>query len=313
MGVHTSHMLQNLWDQWAVPVNDDTSQMLWVWYGCLCAFSCINLGLCAFLFHKIHPQDSYGRTMKLLAVPWVVECAYRSFFPSLYLQRYVIWDTVFNSILVDRNFACVGELCWTAQFALALMHMDQDVNKKTTPWIQVSGYLAIIIYVIAECTSYYNVATTNELWCAVEVVLDGLSFLCMFPGAAVLLCKCPGSILSSTGKTFLAVGSVLFLVYPLYNMHIDAPMYMARYRQDQENHKQYMGFIQGTIDAATRRVVAHSVSQWQADMTWMTAYFSIGSLSGILLMVAPRLQRAESDFSKPPAEDVSQSACAALL
>ena len=55
-----------------------------------------------------------------------------------------------------------------------------------TKWIQLSGWLSFFSYVIAECISYYNVATTNEWWAAAEVIVDGLAFLIMFPAALYL-------------------------------------------------------------------------------------------------------------------------------
>lgn len=36
-------------------------------------------------------------------------------------------------------------------------------------WVQISAWVAIAIYIAAECVSYYNVATTNEFWAAIEV------------------------------------------------------------------------------------------------------------------------------------------------
>ena len=39
----------------------------------------------------------------------------RSVFPSLYLQRFVFWDTPLNAILVDRTWAFVGELAYIYQ------------------------------------------------------------------------------------------------------------------------------------------------------------------------------------------------------
>lgn len=65
---------------------------------------------------------------------------------------------------------CIGELAWTYQVALALRHVDKEVTGGKG-WIQASGWLAFLIYIVAECTSYYNVATTNEFWAAVEVLL----------------------------------------------------------------------------------------------------------------------------------------------
>jgi len=58
--------------------------------------------------------------MKLLGVPFVWNCGWRSLLPSLYLQRFVFWDTWLNSILVDRTWACIGELaCTSAALALS--------------------------------------------------------------------------------------------------------------------------------------------------------------------------------------------------
>eukprot|EP00939_MAST-03C_sp_MAST-3C-sp1_P004230 g4230.t1 len=211
--------------------------------------------------------------------------------------RFVFWNTCLNSIIVDRTLACVGELCWCAQFALALSYLDQSISKKKTCWIQVSSILAVLVYVAAECTSYYNVATTNELWCAIEVILDAVSFVCMFPGYVHLWIKCPGSLRTSSAKRFLAITAVLCVVYPVYNFAIDAPMYMKRYRVDQENHKEYFSFWIGLKDAAIRRVPTHKFGDWSEDMTWMTLYFSFGAWSGLLLMDPPRLRQDDGDLT----------------
>ena len=42
------------------------------------------------------------------------------------------------------------------------------------------------------------------------------------------------------------------------------------------------------MDAAERRIVTHNLTDWSGDMGWMTAYFSVGAWTGILLMFAPR-------------------------
>lgn len=225
----------------------------------------------------------------MLAVPWVINCAYRSVFPSLYLQRFVFWDTPLNGILVDRGFACVGELCWVFQTSLALRHVDKDITGGRL-WIQASGWLAFVVYIVAEVCSYYNVATTNELWCAIEVGLDGLSYLIMLPASIYLLLQCPDALTASSAKKYLAIMVPLTLLYPAYNFYIDAPMYMRRYAADQAAGKQYFGFIQGLEDAASRRIFTHNFNDWKEDMSWMVLYFSVGALWGIMQMYAPRLK-----------------------
>lgn len=278
----------------------DPQTILWVWYGFMLAVSGFNLLWLRDRWTKLRPRDSYGKVMLWLGVPWVVECAWRSVFPSLYLQRYVFWNTWLNSIIVDRTLACIGELCWCTQFALALSFLDQSISKKKTWWIQFSSILAVLVYVAAECTSYYNVATTNELWCAIEVILDAISFVCMFPGYAYLWARSPGSLRTSSAKRFLAITTILCVLYPVYNFAVDAPMYIERYRVDQENHKEYFSFWSGIKDAATRRVPTHNFEDWCEDMTWMTLYFSFGAWSGLLLMNPPRLQEENDDDPKAP-------------
>lgn len=155
--------------------------------------------------------------------------------------------------------------------------------------MQVSAVLAVLIYVAAECTSYYNVATTNEFWCAIEVILDGASYLIMAPACLWLWCKCPGKMCGSSAKAYLTVMCVVCVAYPFYNFAVDAPMYIARYHDDQAHHKQYLTFWKGIEDAATHRVVTHQLADWKQDIFWMTTYFTAGAWSGVLLMFAPRL------------------------
>lgn len=228
--------------------------------------------------------------MKWLAVPWVLECAYRSVFPSLYLQRYTFWDTPLNSIIVDRTLACAGELSWSFQVAYALRQVDLDVTGGTQ-WVQGLAWFSWLIYIAAECCSYYNTATTNELWAAIEIIVDGASFVALAPAVWYLAYRSvsiPGKLRYSTGKLYLAVMSLMVLIYPYFNFFKDAPMYLARYREDQKAHKHYFAFLPGLLDAAERRIPTQNYVDWHADMTWMTFYFTLGAWQGIALMCGPR-------------------------
>ena len=153
------------------PDGDDAE--VWVWYVFMvvfCAFG--NLWHLASTWRSVgHPSDAYGTAMKWLAIPWVVNCAWRSVFPSLYMERFAFWNTPLNSILLGRTFAFVGELSWVFQTCLAMRHVDKEVTKKSTCWVQLSAWSAFGVYVVAEAVSYYNTATENQYWGAVEVTL----------------------------------------------------------------------------------------------------------------------------------------------
>jgi hypothetical protein len=66
---------------------------LYVWYAFLCAVAMLNLHLLVRRWKTVEAVAKYQETMKVLAIPWVFECAWRSVFPSLYLERFVFWDT----------------------------------------------------------------------------------------------------------------------------------------------------------------------------------------------------------------------------
>lgn len=268
----------------------------WQWYACLTIIATINIIALIIFLVKIKAKDLYSKLCKYLAMPWVVECAWRSFFPSLYLQRFVVWNVWMNAIFVDRCWACLGELSWSYQISNCLRQQDIDINNAGlgTTWIQLSGWLSFFSYVIAECISYYNVATTNEWWAAAEVIVDGLAFLIMFPAALYLFIQ-QWHYKWSSGKMFCLILAIITVVYPIYNIFIDAPMYMKRYKEDQGNHKKYLRFWPGLIDSFNRRIVTHEIKDWSDDMTWMLCYFLFGAWSGMVLMYAPHSKRPSSE------------------
>ena len=275
----------------------DGNTILWIWYVGMCTISVVNMSVLVYLYKHIKARTWYERIMKVLAIPWAFECAYRSFFPSLYLQRFSFWDTILNSILVDRTFAFIGEMCWVTQTALALVYVSYDVLGSRKMWIELTGVIAVLVYLLAEFTSYYNTATTNEFYAALEVILDGVSYLLMWPASIYLFCKCKDRLFESSGKAYLFVMILLCLIYPAYNFFKDAPMYMERYYEDQKNHKSYLSFWAGLKDAAVRCVPTRRYKDWSQDMGWMTAYFSVGVWSSLLMMYAPRLKSPSSSSS----------------
>ena len=97
-----------------------------------------------------------------------------------------IWFTV--SFLAGIIFVSLKLILTMTNEKFNDLVKDIDINNAGlgTTWIQLSGWLSFFSYVIAECISYYNVATTNEWWAATEVIVDGLAFLIMFPAALYL-------------------------------------------------------------------------------------------------------------------------------
>ena len=268
------------------------------------------MALYAFLLLRTAVPTAYQRRLRLLALPVVLQCAWRGVFPSLYLQRFAFWDTPLNSILVDRTLACAGELSWNLALAVCFVHVDaelhpaartNDGSKGGTPWVRRSAAAMVWAYALAEVTSYYNTATENELWAAVEVLLDGASQMLLLPAAVYLFRALPaGKRTSSAGLfllAFVAQGLGLFG----YNVFVDAPMYWQRYKADQAAGKQYLPFVEGLWDALVHRIPTQKLADWQQDMSWMVGYFVGNPLAATLVAwiapgVGPAVKQADQQL-----------------
>ena len=261
------------------------------WWALLLLASAANIaGYALLLRGGRRPASPYATALTALAAPVVLQCAWRSAFPSLYLQRFAFWDTPLNSILVDRTLACVGELSWNGALALTFFHVDGELTGGSAR-VRALAIAMFAVYVAAECTSYYNTATTNELYAAIEVALDAASQVLLLPAAVRLAFAVPKAKRGSAAFIFLAIFSVFAVVYPVYNFFVDCPMYMRRYAADEARQKAYLPFIEGLRDAATRRVPTQRLADWREDMSWMVAYFTFNPLAATLLAAsAPSLE-----------------------
>ena len=203
----------------------------------------------------------------------------------------------------------MGELAWNFALAAALLHIDDATTPGGTRLVRTSAAALVATYAIAEAVSYYNTATTNELWAAIEVALDAISQMLIAPAAAVLLGACltrggSATVLATDGEKSLpryggnghrvtmssaALFCALLLanavIFPLYNFGIDVPMYLRRYEEDTKRGKSYLPLWEGLIDAATRRVPTQRLQDWKEDMFWMVAYF-VGNPIGALVLAA---------------------------
>jgi len=54
----------------------------------------------------------YDWEMRWLALPTLLNCGWRSFFPMLYNKRFVLFDCWMSSIFIGRTLATIGEVAW---------------------------------------------------------------------------------------------------------------------------------------------------------------------------------------------------------
>lgn len=239
----------------------------------------------------------YFRWIRRLAVPFVMECIWRSVFPSVYNSRQTFFDTFLNSILIDRTLAAVGEVTWMAQVALALLHLCADKRVGARRQISFIAYLVVVFAVAGEVNSYLGVTTTSCLfevieesfWTAIYAVLMPVGIFVFFQ-----LRRLPKGEVSKGAKIFSGFCFVQGLYNLPYQCLVYVPMYYSRWREDVSNQKTYSSFGPGLWNAASHRVPTRDWKDWESEWLWMSLYFSCAVWSSILLLWAPRFIAAET-------------------
>ena len=149
----------------------------------------------SFLFSKNRRPISrstahYDNLMKWLALPYVVACAWRSFWPNCYNARIVMWDVWMSSVFVGRLLATVAEVAWITQVGWCVLRANEDIrilssgrgkNDIIEDFINGACYQAIFLCTIAQGFCVMGMFTENHLYGAIEESLWGFSLFCLFP------------------------------------------------------------------------------------------------------------------------------------
>lgn len=218
----------------------------------------------------------------LLSAVFVFGCGFRSIFPRADVQRIGLIDSWLSSVLVGRSVATAAEICFMCQWALLLRIAAGNVGSAfgiTVSW------LVVPLIAVAEVCSWSAVLTTCYLG---NVAEESIWALC----ASLLVVSCLIIWMRSRAarRPFLAAALALGTLYVLFMCTVDIPMYVSRWQADEASGRAYLSLGQGIEDAWSRRVVTFSWAEWQAEIPWMTLYFSVCVWWSLGLVHAPRLE-----------------------
>ena len=135
--------------------------------------------------------------MKALGVPFVIQCAWRSFFPEIYNVRVTFWDSPLCSPFIGRMLATIGEVTWMAQISLGLIWCDRELRTlqkfrkskivENTKTYKNLAILAVVLTFIAEFFCNYGMFTLDYSSNVVETSLWTIALALVFPYACNLM------------------------------------------------------------------------------------------------------------------------------
>jgi hypothetical protein len=228
-----------------------------------------------------------------LAGVYAVICAFRSIWPRADVERYALFDSWISTVLVGRAVATVAELCFVAQWSLALRQAAKVAGSKPAERI---AMVAVPLIAVAECFSWYAVISTNFLGNVVEESIWTVTGLLAVTASALLRPRYQGA-----ARQFLRLGVISALVYVAFMSMRDVPMYFHRWLADEAVHKHYFSLRDGLSDLASRCVVTDSFEKWREEIPWMTLYFSVAVWFSLALCVAPLRKSSLQSYLAPEA------------
>jgi hypothetical protein len=258
------------------------------WWTVLCAVAVINACAWHRSAQRVARQSAtadalVGRFRKRqlwLSAVFVLGCGFRSLIPRADVQRFGLIDSWLSSVLIGRSVATAAELCFAAQWALLLHAAARGVGSRFGVAV---AWLLVPIVAVAEVCSWSGVLTTCYLGNVAEESLWALAASLLVAGGLEVWARRPAA-----RGPFLAAALALGILYIIFMVSIDIPMYISRWQADEARGRAYLALGQGLRDAWSRRVVTFSWEEWRAEIPWMTLYFSVCVWWSLALVHSPR-------------------------
>src|SRR6516164_1350568 len=177
------------WLDWSNPVA--------LWWRFLVTVSLLNIALLVGL-RAVYRANPFGAAnaifaaepLALLSAVYVFGCAFRSFLPRADVERICLFDTWLSSVLIGRSVATLAELCFAAQWAIALHQLGTMTGADTT---LNAAWVIVPLILIAECFSWYAVLTKKYFANAIENSIWALAFFIVAVGLCRLLPEFDGA------------------------------------------------------------------------------------------------------------------------
>jgi hypothetical protein len=243
-----------------------------------------NIALWLLLYRQLHMQPTASsavadaQLMLFLCAVYVFGCAFRSLLPRADVQRICLFDTWLSSVVVGRSVATAAEICFAAQWALALRQLGSVAEVDITLAI---AWAIVPMIAVAQCCSWYGVLTTNHLAHAIENSIWAVAFLAVGIGFCLLLPEFDGPV--RLGLVGAIAGIAAYLAFLIT---FDVPMYLSRWQDGTAGGGRGLSPLQGLRDAATRWIVTHDFAHWKDEIAWMTLYFTAAVWASLALCLA---------------------------
>lgn len=270
-----------------------------IWWLFLVAASVVNVGFWFWLKHYWFKSTSINtlwinffdeRNMIWLSGIYTFVCAFRSFLPRADVQRIVLFDTWWSSVLVGRTVATIGEMAFAGQWAIIFFSLYRLTKRELFKFL---AFFILLAISVAEICSWYAVIRTHYLGNVIEESLWAVTHIMVAVGLLWSFYNLKGPLRGAAGVAVF--GCVLYIFFML---GVDVPMYWTRYQQDLTEGKVLLNLFDGFSNLNSYWLVTHDIQDWRTEIPWKTLYFTFAVWVSLSLCFVPLDQKRLFSFLK---------------
>jgi hypothetical protein len=296
-------------------MNSSYTDWAWSWWTVIVAINVVNLVVCALVIRKsLKPKDGtdsvYRRRMRIMGVVFTLVGAYRAVFVSRYLTQMAWFDSIANSSLLIRIFACAAELSFSGLIALGMLRVNEDVpvgennhaGKLKMFLTAKSPYFLWICIFIAQFFAFGGLIMKSRTLFAIEETLWSLGFLFVLPLAIIQVrrvfgVKDPAQAARLRPLRWFTILTpawcVFYCCYGLF-YHLPFESWSGAINQIQTGIPVIKTGVSAIVDAFVIVNESKAYGDWGFGfLLWHSAYFTICVWISIFMMQAPRIVRRE--------------------
>lgn len=240
-----------------------------IWWRILSTIGLLNIAIWGVCYVHITSQEfvsPYHYPHLYLSGIYTVVCAFRSIWPRIDLERYVLIDHWVSSIVLGRSAATIAEISFALQMKIFL---DELCALSGDSQFAQYTFVIVISLSLAQVFCWLGVITLNHLGHAIEESIWGLTFIIISIGIARSI-----STLEGTWLIIAWISLMATTIYVIFMCVIDIPMYLKKWTIDRHKQNRTLHFKSGFKDALTSRKATRAWSTWKPEVAWLTGYFS---------------------------------------
>ena len=242
----------------------------------------INVLIISLVFTNVNSNFE----MKLFILAFIFVCvnAIRSIWLRQDTKRLCIFDSIMSSPLIGRIITTVSELAFVA---LVILVVKQIVNRGNhNPVLNLALNMIFVIILVAEVFCWTGCVSTNQFWNMLEESSWTLSSIILTIIMVILFINEK----NTTITRFLYVAILVTIIYEVFMIKVDIPMYYNRAGNVTPESKT-MSLFEKIHDMFKCKKISKTNEDWDEEMPWMTGYFTVGSWLSIALVVWFQMNR----------------------